>query len=165
MARAASKKGKSQLRKTGVRPETIDLADRLHSVAIHLLRRVRRQDSASGVPAPQLSALSVIVFRGPLTLGALAATEQVRPPSMTRIVAALESAGLVERTVDPNDRRSALVRATSSGQDMLREGRLRRVQALAGDLDTLSVQERATIDKAIVLLERIAGPRFWPVQS
>jgi DNA-binding MarR family transcriptional regulator len=113
MARAASKKNKPQLRNTEVRPETVDLADRLHSVAIHLLRRVRRQDNASGVPAPQLSALSVIVFRGPLTLGALAAAEQVRPPSMTRIVAALESAGLVERTVDPNDRRSALVRATS----------------------------------------------------
>jgi DNA-binding MarR family transcriptional regulator len=165
MARVTSKKGKSQLRATEVRPETIDLADRLHSVAIHLLRRVRRQDSASGFPAPQLSALSVIVFRGPLTLGALAAAEQVRPPSMTRIVAALESAGLVERTVDPNDRRSALVRATKSGQEMLREGRLRRVQTLATDLETLSATERATVDKAIVLLERIAGPRFWPVQS
>jgi DNA-binding MarR family transcriptional regulator len=164
MARGASKKKAAPLRETGVRAETIDLADRLHSVAIHLLRRVRREDTASGIPAPQLSALSVIVFRGPLTLGALATAEQVRPPSMTRIVAALEADGLVERTVDPQDRRSALVRATPAGQEMLREGRLRRVQSLASDLDTLTSAERAAIDKAIVLLERIAGPRFWPVQ-
>src|ERR671933_1067936 len=72
-------------------------ADRLHSAAIHLLRRVRRQDDASGLTAPRLSALSVIVFGGPLTLGALAAAEQVRPPTMTRIVQALEEAGLVVR--------------------------------------------------------------------
>src|SRR6476646_4707632 len=74
---------------------TGDLADRLHSVAIHILRRLRREDDASGLPAPQLSALSVIVFGGPITLGALAAAEQVRPPTITRLVATLEDAGLV----------------------------------------------------------------------
>src|SRR3954463_8792183 len=84
---------------------TIDLADRLHSAAIHLLRRLRREDDASGLPGPQLSALSVIVFGGPITLGALAAAEQVRPPTITKLVAALEAAGLVKRQVDADDRR------------------------------------------------------------
>jgi DNA-binding MarR family transcriptional regulator len=163
MARAAAQPPRAQSASSGVRAETLDIADRLHSVAIHLLRRVRREDTESGIPGPQLSALSLIVFRGPLTLGALAAAEQVRPPSMTRIVAALESAGLVERTVDPNDRRSALVRATSAGEEVLREGRLRRVQALAADLDAFTDDERAVVERAVAVLERVAGPRFWPV--
>src|SRR3954462_12265340 len=89
-----------------------DLADRLHSTAIHLLRRLRREDDASGLPAPQLSALSVIVFGGPITLGALADAEQVRPPTITKLVATLEAAGLVERTIDAADRRVVRVRAT-----------------------------------------------------
>jgi DNA-binding MarR family transcriptional regulator len=163
MARAPSQQPRAQTAQSGVRAETLDLADRLHSVAIHLLRRVRREDTESGIPGPQLSALSLIVFRGPLTLGALAAAEQVRPPSMTRIVAALESAGLVERMVDPNDRRSALVRATAAGEEVLRIGRLRRVQALAADLDALSADERATVESAVAVLEKVAGPRFKPV--
>src|SRR6478736_9503795 len=82
-----------------------DLADRLHSAAIHLLRRLRREDDASGLPAPQLSALSVIVFGGPITLGALATAEQVRPPTITKVVSTLEEAGLVEREADAADRR------------------------------------------------------------
>src|SRR5437764_14845610 len=84
--------------------KTADLADRLHSAAIHLLRRLRREDDASGLPAPQLSALSVIVFGGPITLGALASAEQVRPPTITKLIAALEGAGLVERDVNDEDR-------------------------------------------------------------
>ena len=165
MARAASPQKGPHRSDSGVRPETLDTADRLHSVAIHLLRRVRREDTESGVPGPQLSALSVIVFRGPLTLGALATAEQVRPPTMTRIVASLEAAGLVERTVDPQDRRSAQVRATPLGEQVLHDGRLRRVRALARDLDALASDERATIASAVTSLERIAGPRFHPVTS
>src|ERR1041385_5653583 len=92
--------------------KTADLADRLHSAAIHLLRRLRREDDASGLPAPQLSALSVIVFGGPITLGALADAEQVRPPTITRLVEKLESAGLVERTSDATDKRVSRVEAT-----------------------------------------------------
>jgi DNA-binding MarR family transcriptional regulator len=69
------------------RPETVAAADRLHSAAIHLLRRVRQQDTASGVGPAQLSALSVLVFAGPKTLGDLAAAEQVKPPTMSRVVA------------------------------------------------------------------------------
>ena len=89
------------------------LADRLHSASIHLLRRLRRQDDASGVTAPHLSALSVLVFGGARTLGELAAAEQERPPSMTRIVRNLERDGLVERETHPDDRRAVRSRSTS----------------------------------------------------
>src|SRR6185369_9570742 len=105
--------------------KTADLADRLHSAAIHLLRRLRREDDASGLPAPQLSAMSVIVFGGPITLGALAAAEQVRPPTITRVVAALEDAALVVREVDEADRRIVRVFATPKGTRLLQEGRQR----------------------------------------
>src|SRR3954464_10292919 len=100
-----------------------DLADRLHSAAIPLLRRLRREDDAAGLPAPQLSALSVIVFGGPITLGALAAAEQVRAPTITKLVIALENAGLVEREPDESDRRIVRVRATAKGTRLLQEGR------------------------------------------
>src|SRR3712207_2008290 len=85
--------------------ETRLVADRLHSAAIHLLRRLRRADEASGLSGPKLSALSVIVYGGPITLGDLAAAEQVRPPTMTRIVRELEAAGLIRRSADSEDRR------------------------------------------------------------
>src|SRR5436190_24310752 len=91
----------------------LDTADRLHSAAIHLLRRVRREDAGAGIPAPQLSALSVIVFRAGLTLGELAHAEQVRPPTITRIVADLERAGLAVRSPRESDRRVIVVRATT----------------------------------------------------
>src|SRR5215475_12843039 len=97
----------------GNRRSPDDLADGLHSAAIHLLRRLRREDDASGLPAPQLSALSVIVFTGPITLGALAVAEQVRPPTITKLVATLEASGLVERETDAADRRVVRVKATS----------------------------------------------------
>ncbi|MDQ3698433.1 MAG: MarR family transcriptional regulator, partial [Gemmatimonadota bacterium] len=102
-------------------------ADRLHSVAIHLLRRLRREDDRSGLSAPRLSALSVIVFGGPLTLGELAALEQVRPPTMTRLVSALESDGLVVREADARDGRLTRVRATARGRTLLTRARARRV--------------------------------------
>jgi DNA-binding MarR family transcriptional regulator len=76
------------------------LADQLHSAAIHLLRQLRKEDDASGLSAPRLSALSVVVFGGPITLGALARAEQVKPPTMTRLVDALEKDGYVKRDAE-----------------------------------------------------------------
>jgi|SRR5436190_12530395 len=135
-------------------PDT-DLADRLHSAAIHLLRRLRREDDASGLPAPQLSALSVIVFAGPITLGALATAEQVRPPTITKVVATLEKAGLVEREVDSEDRRVVRVRSTTRGARLLQEGRQRRVAMLAGSLADLSAADRALLERAASVLESV----------
>src|SRR5436190_16701667 len=135
--------------------KTADLADRLHSAAIHLLRRLRREDDASGLPAPQLSALSVIVFAGPITLGALATAEQVRPPTITKVVATLEKAGLVEREVDSEDRRVVRVRSTTRGARLLQEGRQRRVAMLAGSLADLSAADRALLERAASVLESV----------
>src|SRR5690349_5881850 len=104
-----------------------EAADRLHSAAIHLLRRVRREDDGAGIPAPQLSALSVIVFRAGITLGELAQAEQVRPPTITRVVAELENAGLAVRTPRESDKRVIVVRATPKGEKLLEEGRRRRI--------------------------------------
>jgi DNA-binding MarR family transcriptional regulator len=133
-----------------------DLADRLHSAAIHLLRRLRREDDASGLPAPALSALSVIVFGGPITLGALAAAEQVRPPTITKLVASLEADGLVVREVDASDRRVMRVSATARGTRLLHDGRQRRVATLATSLAALPVKERDALLRALPILEKAA---------
>ncbi|HYK82639.1 MAG TPA: MarR family transcriptional regulator [Gemmatimonadales bacterium] len=135
------------------------VANRLHSAAIHLLRRVRAQDDAMGLTAPLASALSVIVFRGPISLGALAAAEQVRPPSITRIVTELERLGLVVRSAAPEDRRVQRVRATPKGRHVLEAGRARRVASLAAALAALTPAELATLDRAATLLERLLLPR------
>ena len=145
----------SAARAETAKSESTDLADRLHSAAIHLLRRLRREDDASGLPAPQLSALSVIVFGGPITLGDLARAEQVRPPTITKVVAALEAAGLVARDVDPNDRRIIRVKATAHGGKLLQEGRQRRVAALTSSLVGLSDADRALLARAVPVLERV----------
>src|SRR5689334_17688709 len=113
---------------------TEDLADRLHSAAIHLLRLVRGQDAATGVGPARLSALSVIVFGGPVSLNDLARAEQVRPPTMSRIVDALESDGLARRRTNPQDRRAVVIEATQKGAQILKEGRRRRVELLAAHL-------------------------------
>src|SRR4051794_38787067 len=109
----------------------IDVADRLHSAAIHVLRRVAQHDRVSGVGPARLSALSVVVFAGPLTLGDLAAAERVRPPTMTQLVRGLEEAGLVERIPGRRDRRTVLVGATPAGRRLLDAARRRRVEDLA----------------------------------
>jgi DNA-binding MarR family transcriptional regulator len=143
-------------RRPSVADTTATLADRLHSAAIHLLRRLRREDDASGLPAPQLSAMSVIVFGGPITLGALAAAEQVRPPTITKLVALLEEQGLVEREIDHDDRRIVRVRATARGTRLLYDGRRRRVASLAESVRGLPAADRAALAKAIPILEKIA---------
>src|ERR671934_2351081 len=97
----------------------VEAADRFHSAAIHALRHVRRVDPATGLSAARLSALSVLVFGGPRTLGELAAAEQVRPPTMTRIVRALEDEGYVRRESDPTDGRVARLHPTPAGERML----------------------------------------------
>ena len=132
------------------------LADRLHSAAIHLLRRLRREDDAAGLSAPRLSALSVVVFGGPITIGALAAAEQVRAPTMSRLVAALEVQGLVRRVSDRTDHRIVRVEATARGRALLQAGRRRRVGVLTGDIRELSAAERRTLTTAIPLFERLA---------
>lgn len=138
-------------------PDRVDVANRLHSAAIHLLRRARRVDAESHLPAPQLSALSVIVYGGPLTLGTLAAAEQVRPPTMTRLIAAMETAGLVERETDAADRRVVRISATAKGRRILEEGRDRRIAVIAESLAELPDTEVRDIADALDAIEKVAG--------
>jgi len=132
-----------------------DLADRLHSAAIHLLRKLRREDESSGLNAPRLSALSVIVFGGPLSLRDLAAAEQVRPPTMTRIVNALEELGLVSKERDAKDARSIRLSATPAGRKLLLEGRKRRVDSLARQIAALTGAERKTLHEGSLILSEL----------
>ncbi len=130
------------------------VADRLHSTAIHLLRRLRVVDRASGIGPAQLSALSVLVFGGPRSIGDLAAAEQVRPPTMSRIVAGLERAKLVRRRAG-QDRRSAEIAATKDGTRILMEGRRRRVEALATGLRSLSSSELKKLDEFVEVIQQV----------
>lgn len=136
-------------------PDTAHLATRLHSAAIHLLRRLRREDDASGLGAPLLSALSVLVFGGKTTLGGLAHAEGVRPPTMSRVVDALEQARLAERVADPDDGRVVRIRATAAGTRMLKDAQQRRVAALTERLASLSAADRAVLTRAVTILERV----------
>jgi len=121
-------------------PDPLEIGDRLHSAAIHLLRRVRARDRAMGIGPAQLSALSVLVFGGPRSLKELADSEQVRPPTMSRIVTGLVRAGLVRR-MKTDDKRKVRLEPTAKGSKILQEGRRRRVELLAQALETLSAAE------------------------
>jgi DNA-binding MarR family transcriptional regulator len=144
----------TQVRKNmGLRRE-LALADRLHSAAIHLLRRVRVRDTASGVGPAQLSALSVLVFGGPRSLGELAAAEQVTAPTMSRIVAGLERSGLVRRR-PTDDKRRVRLEATAQGSRILQQGRRRRVKLLAQALQSLNHAEIGRLEAMLELLDSI----------
>src|SRR6267143_5391861 len=103
-----------------------EVADRLHSAAIHLLRHARKQDVLARQGPARLSALSVLVFGGPMALGQLAAAEQVKAPTMSRIVTGLEKSRLAERLTDAKDARRVRIRATPNGERLLHQGRWRR---------------------------------------
>src|SRR5688572_19189778 len=101
--------------KRPARPDPTAVADRLHSAAIHLLRRLRKQDDAMGLSAARASALSVVVFGGPVTIGQLARAEQVSAPTMTRLLVGMERDGLLKRERDRDDGRVVWIRATPKG--------------------------------------------------
>jgi DNA-binding MarR family transcriptional regulator len=133
------------------------VAERLHAAAIHLLRRLRRQDGAMGLTPARASALSIMVFGGRVTIGQLAQAEQVSAPTMTRLVVGMERDGLVRRDNDPNDGRVVWLEATARGRRILHAGRERRVAALAEDLARLGESDRETLAAAVAILERLVG--------
>lgn len=137
------------------KPQAVSTADRLHSAAIHLLRRVRKQDVATGEGPARLSALSVLVFGGPKTLKELAAAEQVKPPTMSRIVAGLARSRLVHIQHDPDDARRMRIRATPQGIGILEKGRERRIAYLADRLERLTPEELARLGEAVEILSKL----------
>lgn len=139
-----------------VATRTTTLPSQLRLAVLRLSRRLR-QEGVGQITASQLSALSTIAKHGELSLGELAATERVAPPSMTRIAGRLEEAGLVERRVDQADRRVALVAVTPTGRALLEETRTRRDAFLAVRLRRFSEEERRLLAQAVPLLERLAS--------
>src|ERR1041385_874625 len=133
--------------------EVLEVADHLHSAAIHLLRRLRVRDRESGIGPSQLSALSVLVFGGPRSLGELADAEQVRPPTMSRIVVGLERSGLVRRQTT-DDKRRVRLEPTAKGTKILQEGRRRRVDSLARALKSLASADLQALNEAVKLIDR-----------
>ena len=128
------------------------LADRLHSAAIHLLRRARRGDPLTGATPAQLSALSVLMG-GPKTLGDLAAAEQVRAPTISRLAAEMERIALIRRREDPNDARVVHVEMTAKGRRVLGKGRDLRIAEIEGRVRRLDPPEIATLEKAVGIIE------------
>jgi DNA-binding MarR family transcriptional regulator len=140
-----------------------EVADRLHSAAIHLLRRVRKQDSTAGEGPHASLPLSVLAVWRSSTLGQLAAAEQVRTPTMSRIAAALQASDLVEIIPDPSDARRIQIRATTRGIQLLNEARRRRVTSLAAHLEAFSPSELEILKSAADLIERLS--RNWKTSN
>lgn len=133
------------------------LAEMLHRGAIGLLRGVKVADETTGVSPPRLSALSVLVFGGAQSLKSLAVAEGVKPPTMSKLVAELEAAGLVRKSADRDDGRGVRIEATAAGRKLMLEGRDRRLALLTARLQALSKEERADLRRAAPALLRLAG--------
>jgi DNA-binding MarR family transcriptional regulator len=133
-----------------------ELADALHSAAIRLLRRLRREDEKTGLSPARLSALSVVVFGGPMRISDLARAEQVKTPTITPVVAALEGDGLITRGVDDQDARAAVLSATPKGARLMAEGRARRVAALAAELRMLPARDQEVLRRAASLIQQLS---------
>lgn len=145
-------------RRTSPARDVDAVADRLHSAAIHLLRRLRVEDEALGISAPRLSVLSVLVFAGPRRIGELAVAEQVEPPTMSRLIDGLQDDGYVRRGPDPLDARAVIVSATEAGSAALIEGRERRVRAFASLLQALPQRDLTALGRGVEVLERTLAP-------
>jgi len=130
------------------------LASRLR-LAVMRLARVLRQKAQDPITPSQLSALVSVERDGPVTLGELATLESVQPPTMTRIVAAVEEQGLVQREVDSDDRRISRVHITASGRRLLERNRSRKTAYLASRMRGLNADELDVLARAAGLLERM----------
>lgn len=139
-----------------------EVADRVHSAAVHLVRSVRVVDAGMGLSPARSSVLSILTFGGPRTVGALARAEGVRSPTMTSLVNGLEADGLVRRTAGHEDGRQVLVQATDRGRRMLEKGRRRRVERLRELLSHLDESDLLVLDTAASLIEASVAGAIGP---
>lgn len=135
--------------------ELTAVASRMRMAVMRLSRRVRHESLGGDVTSSMLSALATVDRRGPLTLGELAAAERMQPPSMTKIVARLEESGLLVREIDARDRRVARVQVTREGRRFINRSRSRGSAYIAARLATLAPEERAVVEAALPVLERL----------
>jgi DNA-binding MarR family transcriptional regulator len=142
-------------RSSGIDPGDLALADELVTLAVRLTRRLRAMSPAAELTGPEISVLAVLVHGGRMTSGGLARLEEVRSPTITRLVGRLESRGLVRRIPDSSDRRVTWVEATAAGEERFRAGHARRVQPLAEVLGRLEEEDRRVIEAAMPVLRRV----------
>ena len=136
-----------------------DAVERFHHLAIVLLRALRQVDEAHGLAGPRASALSVLVFRGPQSLGELAAAEGVKPPTMSRLVKAMQEEGLVEAEVAAHDQRAIRIVASAKGRRLMLRGREKRLAAIRELLRDASAEEKQALETGVELLARALGKR------
>jgi len=132
-----------------------DLATRINSATVHVVRALRRPEAGEDLAAEHRSALGVVYFAGPIRMGALAAAERVGAPAMTRTVGILERAGFVRREVDPADSRAVRIHTTAKGARYISEGRDERVRRIASALRRMPRPARARLAAAIGDLEAL----------
>jgi DNA-binding MarR family transcriptional regulator len=144
---------------------SLQIAMRLHAAALHLLIFLRQEDAASGITASRLAALSAIVFQGPISLGDAARIQQVKAPTMTRLVAALENKGLVRRTADPGDGRAIKLTATKRGRELMEAARQRRLDRLANALDAIDSARLARLEDSLEVFDEVVRKVATPVHS
>jgi DNA-binding MarR family transcriptional regulator len=142
-----------------------ELAARLANLSTVLQRELARYDAGDGLTRARLSALALLVLGGPRTLGELAAAERVRPPTMTRLVHAMEADGLTAREPNPADRRSVIIRATLRGEALLEKGRARQIAPLAERISDLEKGERALLEGYSDLLGRLLRETDWTLHG
>lgn len=142
-----------------------ELAARLAGLSTVLQRHLSRADAGEGLTRARLSALALLVLGGPRTLGELAAAEHVRPPTMTRLVHAMEADGLVARERNPGDGRSVIIRATPAGQEQLELGRARQIAPLAESIAVLDGGDRLQLEEAADLIGRVLRDTAWEIAA
>ncbi len=133
------------------------LASTLRLSVMRLARRMRQQRAESSLTLTQIAALATIERHPGATPGELAAREKVQPPSMTKVIAALETAGLVTRQPHPTDGRQVLLHCSAAGAALLKEDRRRREAWLAQRLSELDTAEIAVLREAAAVLDKLAG--------
>jgi DNA-binding MarR family transcriptional regulator len=139
---------------------TLDAAALAHDLRIAVMRfsrRLRSQRVDTSVTLTQLSAMSTLKRRGAMSAGELAAHERVQPPSMTRVVAALEAVGLVSRTPHPTDGRQVVIALTPAAHELLEAEARAREAWLSGRLQRLTPQEREVLREAAHIMEELAA--------
>ena len=141
--------------------DTTELAARLAGLSTVLQRHLSRADAGDGLTRARLSALGLLVLGGPRTLGDLAAAEHVRPPTMTRLIHAMEADGLVARKRNPEDGRSIVIQATPKGVEQLEIGRARQIAPLAESISDLDRAERLQLEDAADILGRVLRDSTW----
>jgi DNA-binding MarR family transcriptional regulator len=141
---------------SSARPDTVE---RFHHLAIALLRSLRKVDEANALAGPRASALSVLVFRGPQSLGELAAAEGVKPPTMSRLVKSMQAEGLVESRAAAHDQRAVRIAASAKGRRLMLRGREKRLAAIRELVRDASAEERKALETVVELLARSLGKR------